>query len=101
MQKKGIVVAGGNGKRNNLTQISCPSGLKVDRFGQIYVVDALNHRVMRWCKGDREGTIVVGGNGEGGRSNQFNHQTGLAFDRQGNLYVADQYNHRIQKFEID
>jgi hypothetical protein len=71
------------GQGNSLIQLSCPTGVIVDQWGQIYVADYDNHRVMRWCDGAKEGTIVVGGNGE------------------GNLYVTGRYNHRIQKFEID
>jgi sugar lactone lactonase YvrE len=85
--KEGIVVAGGNGPGNSLTQLSHPQAVTVDQLGQIYVVDQ-NNRVMRWCKGDREGTIVVGGNGKGQQPNQLDYPIGLSFDRQGNLYVA-------------
>jgi DNA-binding beta-propeller fold protein YncE len=99
--KEGIVVAGGNGKGNSLTQLSHPYGVILDEFGQIYVADKGNDRVMRWCEGAKEGTIVVGGNGRGQQSNQLNQPRGLLFDQQGNLYVADLNNHRIQKFEIN
>ncbi|CAF4397016.1 unnamed protein product, partial [Adineta steineri] len=60
-----------------------------------------NHRVMRWCEGDKEGEIVVGENGSGIQLNQLNWPTGLSFDDEENLYVADAGNHRIQKFIID
>jgi DNA-binding beta-propeller fold protein YncE len=99
--KEGIVVAGGNGQGNSLTQLSYPRGVIVDQLGQIYVADGGNDRVVRWCKGAKEGTIVVGGNGKEEQSNQFNYPTDLSFDRQGNFYVVDQWNHRVQKFEID
>jgi DNA-binding beta-propeller fold protein YncE len=99
--KEGIVVAGGNGQGNSLTQLSYPRGVIVDQLGQIYVADGGNDRVVRWCKGAKEGTIVVGGNGKGEQSNQLNTPRGLSFDRQGNLYVVDCGNHRIQKFEVN
>ncbi len=86
---------------NSLIQLSCPTGVIVDQWGQIYVADYDNHRVMRWCQGAKEGTIIVGGNGGGEQSNQFNRPSSLFFDREGNLYVTERYNHRIQKFEID
>jgi sugar lactone lactonase YvrE len=98
---EGIVVAGGNSKGNSLSQLSFPQGVIVDHFGQIYVADMDNHRVMRWFAGDTEGTIVVGGNGEGKEVNQLCLPAGLSFDKEGNLYVADWENNRIQKFEID
>ncbi|CAF0918853.1 unnamed protein product [Adineta steineri] len=58
-----------------------------------------NHRIMRWCEGDKEGELVVGGNGLGKQLNQLNFPTGLSFDNEGNLYVADYYNYRIQKYK--
>ena len=99
--KEGIVVAGGNGKGDNLSQLYYPLGVIVDKLGQIYVADQGSSRVVRWCKGAKEGTLVVGGNEEGEQSNQLHNPQGLSFDRKGNLYVADSWNDRIQKFEID
>jgi DNA-binding beta-propeller fold protein YncE len=99
--KEGIIVAGGKGKGDSLTQLSDPQGVVVDNLGNVYVADTYNHRVMRWLKGSREGSIIIGGNGCGQQPNQFNYLTGLSFDRRGNLYVADFNNYRIQKFDID
>ncbi|CAF1260802.1 unnamed protein product [Adineta steineri] len=98
--KEGTVVAGGNGKGANLTQLSEPAGVIVDDLGQIYVADWGNNRVMRWCEGKEEGEIVVGGNGQGNQSNQLSFPCGLSFGDEGSLYVTDNRNHRIQKFEI-
>jgi hypothetical protein len=95
--KEGTVVAGGNGQENSLTQLSLLFGIVVEKCGQIYVADSLNHQVVRWSKG----TIGVGGNGEGERLSQFRGSINLSFDRQGDLYVVDLQNNRIQKFEID
>jgi hypothetical protein len=35
--KEGIIVAGGNGRGNSLSQLDYPSGVIVDQFGQICV----------------------------------------------------------------
>ena len=99
--KEGIVVAGGNGKGDRVTQLSFPRGVVVDQLGQIYVADQGNDRVMRWCEEAREGTIVVGGNGSGEQADQLHHPSSLTFDGDGNLHVADCGNSRIQKFMID
>ncbi|CAF3486941.1 unnamed protein product [Rotaria socialis] len=99
--KEGIVVAGGQGKGNALTQLSDPNGIFVDTLGTLYVADQGNHRVMRWTQGAKQGTVIVGGNGEGKRANQFNYPVGLSFNRQGNLYVADSNNNRVQRFSIE
>jgi sugar lactone lactonase YvrE len=99
--KQGIVVAGGQGKGNDLTQLYCPNGVVVDQLGTVYVADCGNNRIMRWVKGATQGSVIVGGNGEGGQSNQLNRPVGLSFDRHGNLYVVDYRNHRVEKFNID
>ena len=99
--KQGIVVAGGQGQGNGLTQLSYPLGVVVDQLGTVYVADEGNDRIMRWPKGATQGSVIVGGNGGGGQSNQLNGPFGLSFDRHGNLYVVDCGNDRVQKFNID
>ncbi|CAF3084977.1 unnamed protein product, partial [Rotaria sp. Silwood2] len=69
--KQGIVVAGGQGQGNGLTQLSCPGGVVVDQLGTVYVADEVNDRIMRWPKGATQGSVIVGGNGRGGQSNQL------------------------------
>ena len=85
---------------NSLNQLTNPQGVLVDRWGQIYVVDSWNARVMRWREGERKGEIVVGGNGLGQASNRLLRPTGLSMDDEGNLYVVDCLNFRIQKFDL-
>jgi sugar lactone lactonase YvrE len=99
--EQGIVVAGGQGKGNGLTQLSNPKGVVVDQLGTVYVADQGNHRIMRWVKGATQGSVIVGGNGRGGQSNQLAWPVGLSFDRHGNLCVVDQGNRRVQKFNIE
>ncbi len=99
--KQGIVVAGGHGHGNDLTQLSYPRGVVVDELNTVYVADWGNHRIMRWVKGATQGSVIVGGNDQGKQSNQLNHPIGLSLDRHGNLYVADSDNDRVQKFNID
>jgi sugar lactone lactonase YvrE len=99
--KQGIVVAGGQGKGNGLTQLSYPRGLVVDQLGTVYVADTGNDRIMRWVKGATQGSVIVGGNSAGGQSNRLYGPEGLSFDRHGNLYVVDNGNLRVQKFNID
>ncbi|CAF4335574.1 unnamed protein product, partial [Rotaria magnacalcarata] len=69
--KEGIVVAGGQGQGNALTQLNGPYELFVDALGALYVADSWNHRVMRWTQGAKQGTVIVGGNGRGAGANQF------------------------------
>ncbi|CAF1599966.1 unnamed protein product [Didymodactylos carnosus] len=99
--KQGIVVAGGQGQGNGLTQLSYPRGVVVDQLGTVYVAEEGNDRIMRWPKGATQGSVIVGGNGGGGQLNQLYWPIGLSFDRHGNLCVIDNGNHRVQKFNID
>ncbi|CAF4064092.1 unnamed protein product, partial [Rotaria sp. Silwood1] len=69
--KQGIVVTGGQGQGNGLTQLSCPEGVVVDQLDTVYVTDAGNDRIMRWPNGAKQGSVIVGGNGAGGPSNQL------------------------------
>ncbi|CAF5104029.1 unnamed protein product, partial [Rotaria sp. Silwood1] len=98
--KEGIIVAGGQGQGNDLTQLSSFQGVVVDQLGTVYVADLGNDRIMRWPKGATQGSGIVGGNCSGGQSNQLNGPVSLSFDRRGNLYVVDYGNHRLQKFSI-
>jgi len=43
-----IVVAVRNGQGNNLSQMSYPTDVIVDQYGQIYVVDWGNNRAIHW-----------------------------------------------------
>ncbi|CAF5149418.1 unnamed protein product, partial [Rotaria sp. Silwood1] len=97
---QGIVVAGGQGKGNGLTQLSYPQGVVVDQLDTVYVADAGNDRIMRWPKGATQGSVIIGGNGKGEQSNQLHWPVGLSFDRHGNLYVVDWGNQRVQKFDL-
>ncbi|CAM4915210.1 unnamed protein product [Rotaria socialis] len=99
--KEGILVAGGQGKGNDLTQLSFPHGIVVDQMGAVYVADGGNQQLMRWSHGTRQGHTIVGSNGRSEQSNKFNWSFGLSFDRYGNVYVVDLYNHRVQKLRID
>ncbi|CAF3167676.1 unnamed protein product, partial [Rotaria sp. Silwood2] len=70
--KQGIVVAGGQGEGNGLTQLYSPRGIVVDQLGTVYVADDENDRIMRWPKGATQGSVIVGRNGRGRLSNQLN-----------------------------
>ncbi|CAF3904932.1 unnamed protein product [Rotaria sp. Silwood1] len=98
--KEGIVVAGGQGEGNALTQLYDPHGVIVDQLGTVYVADSRNRRIMCWPQGAKKGSIVVSGNGEGNQTNRLTGGIGLSFDRQNNLYVVDCWNHRVQRFSM-
>ncbi|CAF1061696.1 unnamed protein product [Adineta steineri] len=95
---EGTVVAGGNGKGNQLNQLNDPRFIFVDEDQSIYVSDNNNHRVMRWRKDAREGMIVAGGNGQGENLNQLSYPAGVIVDDFGQTYVADFANDRIMRW---
>ncbi|CAF1425838.1 unnamed protein product [Adineta steineri] len=95
---EGIIVAGGNGKGDQLNQFNYPSFIFVDEDQSVYVTDRDNSRVMKWRKDANEGTIVAGGNGEGGNLNQLSSSAGVIVDNLGQVYVADFDNHRVMRW---
>ncbi|CAF1333844.1 unnamed protein product [Adineta ricciae] len=95
---EGRVVAGGNGKGDQLNQFKCPTFLFVDDEQSLYVSDVENHRVMKWRKDAQEGIVVAGGNGKGENLNQLSHPRGVTVDHEGRIYVADYVNHRIMRW---
>ena len=81
-------------------RFSFPSGVAVDRQGNVYVSDLGNNRIRKISpSGD---VTTVAGNGTTGHvdgpavSAQFNNPTGIALDNSGNVVVADAINHRIR-----
>ncbi|CAF1038903.1 unnamed protein product [Adineta steineri] len=95
---EGIVVAGGNGKGNQLNQFNCPTFIFVDEDESVYISDKDNHRVMKWRKDAKEGIVVAGGNGQGKKFNQFSYPQGVIVDDLGQIYVADMWNHRVMRW---
>ncbi|CAF0986582.1 unnamed protein product [Adineta steineri] len=95
---KGIVVAGGNGRGDQVNQLNCPTFLFVDEDQSVYISDRDNHRVMKWRKDAKEGTIVAGGNDQGGNLTQLSGPQGVSVDHLGHIYVADWGNHRVMRW---
>ena len=93
--KEGRIVAGGNGKGNQLNQLYLPTYIFIDREETVYVSDTNNARVMKWLKGSNEGIIVAGGQGEGNSLNQLSGPYGLLVNEIRDIYVADSNNNRI------
>ena len=94
-EKEGIIVAGGNGKGNQLNQLNGPTFIFVDRNDTVYVSNYSNHRVMKWMKNAKEGVVVAGGQGQGYSLQLLSHPTGMTVNEMGDVYVADSENHRV------
>ena len=97
-EKKGTVVAGGNGKGDQLNQFNFPTSLFVDEDHSVYVSDHNNNRVMKWVKGGKEGVVVAGGQDEENCLTQLSSPYGVIVDHLGQVYVADCVNHRIVRW---
>jgi sugar lactone lactonase YvrE len=95
---EGTLVAGGNGKGNDLHQLNNPNYIFVDRDYSLYVSDDKNHRVMKWTEGAREGLIVAGGNQSGDNMRQLCYPRGVLVDGMGTVYVADSGNGRVMRW---
>ncbi|CAF4330713.1 unnamed protein product, partial [Adineta steineri] len=96
--KKGELVAGGNGKGYLLNQLNSPTFIFIDDDYSLYILDCENHRVMKWKKDTKEGIIVAGGNGQGNSLTQLYRPHGVIVDDLGQIYVADCGNHRVVRW---
>ncbi len=82
-----------------------PSGLALDRHGNLYVADTGNHAIRKVSPQGQVSTVA--GNGTpgfadgSGRQARFNGPMGVAVDGEGRLYVADTWNDRIRVIEPD
>jgi sugar lactone lactonase YvrE len=94
----GIVVAGGNGKGDQLNQFNGPRYIFVDEEQSVYVSDWKNHRVMKWLKAAKEGIVVAGGKGKGKELTQLDHPRGVWIDDMGTVYVAEWGNNRVTRW---
>jgi uncharacterized protein (TIGR03437 family) len=113
---KGIIstVAGGlgagyygDGGAANGAALTSPSGVALDRAGNLYIADTGNSVVRKVTNPQNNGTITtVAGNGgadyggDGGSATgpnaQLNNPEAVALDTAGNLYIADTRNNRIR-----
>jgi len=89
------------------TQLRGPRGVCGDRFGNVFIVDTSNHRVLRvpgvGNVSDAAGNGAPGNAGDGGaaRLAQLNQPGACAVDVMGNLFIADTFNHEIRKVLAD
>lgn len=99
----GNYLFGGDGGPAVEARLRSPSGVAVDREGNLYFSDTVNHRVRRVGTDGKIGTVA--GTGEAGYSGDGNlaiaaklrSPTAVAIDDAGRLYVADTGNHAVRR----
>jgi uncharacterized protein (TIGR03437 family) len=97
----------GDGGSAMNAQLYRPTGITIDRAGNLYFVDGGNNVVRRIsptgiiAKFAGNGTIGYAGDGGSATAAQLNNAQGLAADSAGNLYIADYGNECIRRVSLD
>ncbi|MFO0864353.1 MAG: hypothetical protein U0744_06795 [Gemmataceae bacterium] len=83
-----------------------PKGIRIDRAGNLFIVDTENHSIRRIDAKTHIVTTVAGGRkgegGDGGLATDagMDRPHGCIVDADGYLYVADSNNHRVRRIKL-
>ncbi|MFB9305374.1 hypothetical protein [Kibdelosporangium philippinense] len=97
--------SGPDGGQATATQLRAPVGLAVDRQGNVYIADELDHKVRKvapngiitTAAGTREAGF--GGDNADATKARPNGPTGIAVDKDSKLYIADTNNNRVRQVD--
>ncbi len=87
----GFGLSGGSG----YSELNSPSSVYVDLDGNIYILDTLNYRVMKYLPDQPLGFQVAGGKGSGTTLDKIGTSYALFLDDQSNIYISEYANHRV------
>jgi sugar lactone lactonase YvrE len=93
----------GDGGAATSAQLSSPTGVAVDKAGNLFIADEGNNCVRKATPGGvistvaGNGTWGYGGDGGAATSAQLYYPQGAAVDTAGNLFIADTWNYRVRK----
>ena len=97
----GVASAGGEATLATATSLITPTGVAVDRFGNIFIAETDANRIRQVGADGRIRTVAgTGTPGQGAEflpalKTQLSAPRGLCLDRSGNLYVVDTGNNRV------
>jgi sugar lactone lactonase YvrE len=87
-------------------RFNTPSGIAIDRAGNLLIADTSNNRIRK-LSADGRTVSTIAGSGAAGFTDgsaseaEFNGPIGIAVDKHGNVFVADSYNDKIREISAD
>ncbi|MEK6409067.1 MAG: NHL repeat-containing protein [Acidobacteriota bacterium] len=87
-------------------QFNTPSGIAIDKNGNLIIADTSNNRVRKLSSDGRSVSTIAGSGVAGFKDGpateaEFDGPIGIATDRHGNIFVADTYNDCIRRISTD
>ncbi|CAF3167041.1 unnamed protein product [Rotaria sp. Silwood2] len=80
---------------SSTSTLSKPRGMAFDSYGNLYVADRSDNRVVRYCTNSTDGIVIVDSSSA---TPVIGSLIAVAFDSSLNLYVLDTNNRRVVKF---